>query len=149
MNWQSEALCVFLDSRAGAEILTLQFLSYDTPANTEHKRALSKLLTIAFCSRRTVDVFHDDHDARIVGLDFTPPNISPVGPAIHNDFYCITGSNIPDTAEVVFETPPLSVAITPDLHRPCWVLIKQLPPPCPRVWRSLLRAPGWQATACR
>ena len=35
MNWQSEALCVFLDSTAGTEILTLQFLSYDTPANTE------------------------------------------------------------------------------------------------------------------
>jgi len=146
MNWQSEALCVFLDSTAGTEILTLQFLSYDTPANTEYKRALSKLLTIAFCSRRTVDVFHDDNDARIVGLDFTPPNISPVGPAIHNDFYCITGSNIPDTVEVVFETPPLSVAITPDLRRPYWVLIEQLSATVPAgVCEVFLRAPGWQS----
>jgi hypothetical protein len=146
MNWQSEALCVFVDSTAGTEILTLQFLSYDTPANTEYKRALSKLLTIALCSRRTVDVFHEDNDARIVGLDFTPPNISPVGPAIHNDFYCITGSNIPDTAEVVFETPALSVVITPDLRRPYWVLIEQLSPTVPAgVCEVFLRAPGWQS----
>ena len=111
-----------------------------------HKRALSKLLTIAFCSRRTVDVFHDDNDAEIVGLDFTPPNISPVGPAIHNDFYCITGSNIPDTAEVVFEKPPLSVAITPDLHRPYWVLIEQLSAAVPAgVCEVFLRAQGWQS----
>jgi hypothetical protein len=147
MNWQSEILCIFVGPSSGnTELLTLQFLSSDTLADIEYKRGIIKLLTIALCSRRTVAVSHGDNDARINGLDFTPPNISPVGPAIYNDFYCITGSNIPDTAEVVFETPALSVAITPDLRRPYWVLIEQLSAMVPPDECDVfLRAPGWQS----
>lgn len=147
MNWQSGIVCVFVASSANTtEILTLQFLSYDSPFITEHKRLLIKLLTCALVNRREVRVYHDDQDPRITDIDFVALNISPVGPAIHNDFYNVTGTSIPEDVQVVFESDALSVSVTPDLRRPHWVLIEQLPTSVPIGPCTVsLRGIGWQS----
>lgn len=147
INWQSEIVCLFLTtSPTSSELFTLQFLSSDPPFLTEYKRSLVQLLTAAKMSGREIRVFHNGQDPIIQGVDFLPTNISPVGPAIHSDFYGITGSGIPANAEAVFESGALSIAVTPDLHRSYWVLIEQLPSSIPAgPCTVFLRAPGWQS----
>jgi hypothetical protein len=147
INWQSEIVCVFVTSAVNqSELLTIQFLSNDLPFTTDHKRMLVQLLTAALVSRREVRVFHGDQDPIATGIDFLPPNISPVGPATHNDFYSITGSGLPANAEIVFESGALSIAVTPDLRRPYWLLVEQLPVAIPTgPCTVFLRAPGWQS----
>jgi hypothetical protein len=147
INWFSNIVCAFVTSAPNrSELLTLQFLSSDVPFIIEHKRSMIQLLTAACVNQREIRVFHGDQDPVITGIDFLPPNISPVGPAIHNDFYSITGSSIPDTAEIVFESGVLSVAVTPDLRRPYWVLIEQLPTAIPAgPCTVFLRAGAWQS----
>jgi hypothetical protein len=147
LNWQSDIVCAMVGATASnTELLTVQFLSSDSRAEIEYKRGVVKLLTIALCSRRSVSVFHSDNDSRITGMAFDTPNISPVGPPIHNDFYAITGSNFPDNLEVVFQTPALSIALTPDFQRPFWVLLEQLSPMIPAgPCEVFLRAPGWES----
>ena len=103
LNWQSEIVCVFLGvSMNNTALLMLQFHPSDSVFVLEHKRALVKLLATALTSRRAVAVQHGDSDSLITGVDFELPNISPVGPAIHEDFYGVTGAGIPDTADIVF-----------------------------------------------
>jgi hypothetical protein len=145
--WQAEIVCMFVTTAPNrAELLIVQFLSYDSAFTTGYKRSLVQLLTTAFVSRREVRIFHGDQDPVVTGIDFLPPNISPVGPAIHNDFYSITGRAIPDNAEIVFDSGVLSVAVTPDVRRPHWLLIEQLPAAIPvGPCTVFLRAPGWQS----
>ena len=147
LHFQSEIVCAFLTSSPStSELFTVQFLGSDPPFFTECKRSLVKLLTAARVSGREIRIFHNGQDPVIEGIDFLPTNISPVGPAIHGDFYSITGSGIPANAEAVFESGPLSIAVTPDLHRPHWVLIDELPPSIPAGPSTVfLRAPGWQS----
>jgi hypothetical protein len=149
LNWQSEIVCVFLGaSMNNTALLMLQFHPSDSGFVLEHKRALVKLLATALTSRRAVAVRHGDSDSLITGVDFELPNISPVGPAIHEDFYGVTGAGIPDTADIVFETGALIVTVTPDVRRPYWVFIEQLPASIPAGPALVsLRAPGWQSDA--
>ena len=147
INWLSEIVCAFVTTAPNrSELLTLQFSSSDPPFTIEHKRSMIQLLTAALVSRREIRAFHGDQDPVITGIDFPPPNISPIGPAIHNDFYSITGSAIPDNAEIVFESGALSIAVTPDLRRPHWLLVEQLPAAIPAgPCTVFLRAGAWQS----
>jgi hypothetical protein len=147
ITWQAEVACVFFTSTSNqTEILTVEFRASEPSFSAERKRMLLQLLTAALLSRREVRVFHDDLDPIATGIDFLAPNISPVGPAIHNDFYSITGSGIPPNAEIVFESGALSVTVTPDLLRPYWLLVEQLPAAIPAgPCTVFLRAPGWQS----
>jgi hypothetical protein len=147
MNWQAEILCVFVGTATSAsELLTLQFHPADSASVTEHKRLLVKLLATALLHRREVRVHHGDSDPVVLGVEFLLSNISPVGPAIHNDFYAVTGNNIPSDAVVVFDSPVFSVAVTPDLHRSYWLFIEQLPSAIPEgPCLVFLRAAGWQS----
>lgn len=72
------------------------------------------------------------------------PNISPIGDAVHGDFYSISGSNIPITAQVEFATSSGVVTVTPALVRPHLVFVAQLPNTIPAGRNSVrLTAPSW------
>ncbi|OMC51920.1 hypothetical protein A5742_17430 [Mycolicibacterium fortuitum] len=148
LNWLSEIICIYLGSSLNnAELFTLQFLSSDTEFITEHKRLLSKMLTTALTHRRTIDLIHDDSGV-VTGIDFIAANISPVGPPIHNDFYGITGSDIPGNAQLIFETTTLTVTVTPDFRRPHWVLVERLPAAVPIGPATVsLQSGAWRSDA--
>jgi hypothetical protein len=146
INWLAGILCVFVGTPTAEELLTIQFRAADDAAATERKRGLAKALTTAFVSRRLVSVTHGDSDPAVLGVAFPRPNISPVGPAIHGDFYAVTGSGIPADAEIVFERGFISVILTPDLRRPHWLLVDRLPAIIPAgIARLFLRGAGWQS----
>src|ERR1700704_1633959 len=46
--------------------------------------------------------------------------------AVHNDFFTISGASLPTDVVIEFDTPALTVTITPDLVRPDWVFVAQL-----------------------
>jgi hypothetical protein len=122
------------------------------PGDTEHrlgtKQALVKLLGSALHSRRSVLVGHATNNSEIESVEIEPADISPVCPAIHNDFYSITGSNFPNDVEAVFRSGPLTVTVVPDVRRPHWVVIGQLPPVVPvgRGTVQLRNAAGWASS---
>jgi hypothetical protein len=149
INAVADIVCAFVGpSAANTELLFVQFRSDDSAFAIECKRILVKLLITAALGQREVQVFHGDDDALITAVGFLPMNISPVGPAIHNDFYSVTGSNIPQGVEVVFESVSLLIAVTPDLWRPHWVLIEQLPTSVPEgPCHVFLRAGAWRSEA--
>ncbi len=112
-------MCLFVETApSNQSLFMLQFLAGDSAFVTDHKRQLAKLLTGALASRRRVNVQHEAGQAVVRGIDFLPPNISPVRPAVQGDCYSITGSGIPNAAQVVFETGVSTVTVTPDLRRP-------------------------------
>lgn len=146
ITWQAEALCVMLGTPTAAELLTLEFRASDGAAATAEKRVLAAMLTTALVSRREVRIGRAEGDARITGVGFSWLNISPVGPAIHGDLYAVTGSEIPADAEIVFESGAVSVALTPDLRRPHWLVVEQLPAAIPAgLVRLFLRGAGWRS----
>ncbi len=72
------------------------------------------------------------------------PNISPIGDAIHNDFYAVSGSGLPSNVRLIFDTPSGSVTVTPDFVRPHVAFLAQLPPTVPAGTTSLrLQGPTW------
>ena len=58
-------------------------------------------------------------------------NIMPVGDAIHNDFYSLLGSDIPDDAVLEFSTAVGVIRVTPDFIRPHLALVERLPASLP------------------
>ena len=132
MIWDSQAICVYIGtSMTSSELLTLEFLGSDDPFTIAHKRMLANLLATAFTSGRDVQVGHDDQDARIDTVSFPAADISPVGPAIHGDFYSITGSGFADFVIVIFEKGPIEVPAFAAVRRPHWVMVESLPPNVP------------------
>ena len=128
MIWESEAVCVYVGtSMTSSELLTLEFTSGDDPFTIAHKRMLANLLATGFTSGREVQVGHDDQDARIDTVSFPGAVISPVGPAIHGDFYSITGTDFADPVILIFEKGPIEVAVLPEVRRRHWLMVERLP----------------------
>ncbi|HKI16483.1 MAG TPA: hypothetical protein VKA15_01315 [Isosphaeraceae bacterium] len=65
-------------------------------------------------------------------------NISPVGDPIHDDFYSVAGSGIPDDVVLEFNTSVGVVNVTPDFVRPHLALVGRLPTSIP-VGGAMLR----------
>jgi hypothetical protein len=145
---QSEMVCVYVEYAPGMEALFIvQFLSSDSNFKLEQKRTLVKMVITGFHSRRPISITHNSNDSIILAVELMLLNISPVGPPVHSDFYSITASLIPNDADVVFETAALTITITPDMRRPRWVLIEQLPSAVPIGPATVqLRSPGgWES----
>lgn len=147
INWQANILCVHVGrSMTNTELLTLQFLPEDLSSVTQYKRLVAKLLATALANSLEVAITHADSDPRIDGVLFIHGNISPIGPAIRNDLYAISGSNIPASAMVVFESDTTIVVVAPDVVRPHWLLLEQLPMSVPTGrCEVFLSAPGWMS----
>ena len=62
---------------------------------------------------------------------FPAADISPVGPAIHGDFYSITGTDFADFVFLIFEKGSIEVAVLPDVRRRHWLMVERLPPNVP------------------
>jgi hypothetical protein len=132
MTWQSEAVCVYVGTSAtSAELFTVEFRPSDPPFVIEHKRLMVKLLTTALTSRRDVEITHATQDPIVDGVGFPMANISPVGPAIHNDFYSIAVAGIPDGVDPLvafFSTDLTRHGVSVNLRFAEWVLIDKLEP---------------------
>lgn len=146
--WSDRFVCAQVGSSlSNASLFFVEMRASDSEHKLGTKQALVKLLGSALHSRRSVIVGHAANDSEIENVEFEPADISPVGPAIHNDFYCITGSNFPNDVEAVFRSGPLSVSVVPDVRRPHWVVIGQLPSVVPvgRCTVQLRNASGWMS----
>ena len=144
--WSGGFVCVQVGtSSSNASLLFVEMRASDTEHKLGTKQALVKLLGGALHSRRSVIVGHADNGSEIESVEIEPANISPVGPAIHNDFYCVTGSNIPNDIEVVFRSGPLAITVVPEVRRPHWVVVRQLPSVVPVGFCTvqLRNAAGW------
>jgi hypothetical protein len=106
------------------------------------------LLAQAQSAGYQVRVNHPDDSAEIAWVASVDFDICPIGMAIHNDFYSISGTGIPGDVEVVFESSAVTVAVTPDVVRPHLVFVAELPAAVP-VGRNTVRlqAPAWSSNA--
>jgi hypothetical protein len=144
---QSEMVCVYVEYAPRMEALFIvQFLQSDSAFALEQKRHLAKLVMSGLNTRRPVRIHHDASNSLVLGVELLLQDISPIGPAVHGDFYSVSAGNIPTNANVVFETPATTVTIVPDLRRPEWVLIERLPASIPEGAATVhLAAPGWES----
>jgi hypothetical protein len=142
ITWVGSVVCAWVGSSpAFAELFFLAFNASDSEADLTFKRNAAKLLARSAIAEYPVTITHADGNALIDGVNVGEFDISPVGYAIHNDFYSITGSGIPGDVEVIFDSPPITVAVTPDLIRPHWVVLASLPATIP-VGRNRVRLQG-------
>jgi hypothetical protein len=142
LTWAPTKLCTWVGpSVTSAELFFELFSAFDSEALLGFKRNIGRLLAQAKNAGYQVSIEHSDHSAEIVSASLLGFNISPLGDAIHNDFYSVTGSGIPADVRVVFDNSVSTITVTPDLVRPHWVLIASLPPSIP-VGRNNVRLEG-------
>lgn len=142
LTWAGSILCAWVGPLpTSAELLFLVFESSDTDADLAFKRNVAKLLARAALTGYPVNVRHADQSALIDSVSVGEFNISPVGYAVHDDLYSVTGAGIPTDAEVVFDSATTTVTVTPDLVRPHWVLVATLPAAVP-VGQNRVRLQG-------
>lgn len=121
--------CFFVGpSMQAAEIFYILIDSSDSEAEIAFKCSMITLLVKAQTAGYPVEVVHPNNSAEASSVAAGEFNISPIGQAIHNDFYSVSGSGIPADAVLVFESPGSIVTVTPDLVRPHWVFVSELPP---------------------
>lgn len=139
ISWGASIVCAWIGpSLSSSELLILPFKSSDSEIDLAFKRNLANLLSTAKMAGYPVRVGHPDDSGEIQHASFAEFNISPVGHAVYHDFYSVTGSVIPSDVQVVFDSATMTVSITPDLVRPHWVLINDLPASIP-VGRNMVR----------
>ena len=131
-----------------AELFTITYTSADSAQRRDSKTMMIHLLSQAQSAGYQVRVNHPDDSAEIAWVTSVDFDICPIGMAIHNDFYSISGTGIPSDVEVVFESSAVTVAVTPDVVRPHLVFVAELPAAVP-VGRNTVRlqAPGWSSNA--
>lgn len=128
LTWQAEILCILLALDDGAqELFYIQFLGSDDRSATLGKSLLTKLAAIACASRRPVEIEHDENGAAVRSIAFSQLDLSPIDAAVRGDCYALSGKDFDPDLKVVFENDHLSVAVTPDIVRPHWLLIETLP----------------------
>ena len=137
--WQSNFVCVWIGSSiTSAAVLNLGFGSADSDFVLERKQQLVAALAAALDSGVSVAATHGNSDSEVIAVELQPANIGVVGPAIHADFFSVTGTGFPGDAVVVFQSGSLQVLVTPEVRRPHWLLVGELPAAVPNgrclVW---------------
>jgi hypothetical protein len=145
LTWVSAVVCVYIGtSISSAETFFIEFRSSDTDQLSAFKRSLVVALTRAKIIGYPVSVGHPDDSGEIQDLTFGAFDISPIGPAIHNDSYSVSGTGIPPSVAMIFETGAVKVTVTPDIVRPHWVFIETLPTTVPVGLNTVrLESPTW------
>ena len=148
-TWIGSVICTRIGpSRSNSELLFIEMRRGDSAEVADLKKALSQALAKAQLSRSQLTAFHADDSAEITAVSLAGADISPTGPAIRGDFYAISGSGIPNNAVIVFETDTTIVTVTPELRRPHWVFVSELPAAVPTGAVDVrLQAPGWSSQA--
>jgi hypothetical protein len=142
MTASNATACVFIGpTPTNTELFILQLKTADSSAQRAFKRSMITLLSKAQKAGYKVTVTHPENSAEITQVSFGGFDICPIGSAIHNDFYSISGSGFPDDARVVFESAGSVVTVTPDFVRPQWLFISELSPAVP-VGRNNVRVTG-------
>lgn len=146
---QAPLACVWVGaSPSSAELFFLQIPTGARAADVAFKRAMLDVLVEAQMTGYRVEVGHRDDSAEVTSVTVPSFDICPVGMAIHDDFYAISGAGIPADAEIVFESASLVVTVVPDLVRPHLVLVDRLPAAVPTGRSSVrLEAAGWSSDA--
>lgn len=116
---------------SSTELLFLQFKSTDSLSELTLKKTLVNMLAKCQVIGMKVQVVHPDTSAEITSMTVGAFEISPLGRAVHGDFYTVSSSNIPDDAELVFDSDTATVTVIPDFVRPHFLFIAQLPSSIP------------------
>jgi hypothetical protein len=150
MTWIDCVVSVEVGATLSAAVtFVIRFTAADTGARRAFKQAAINVAVRAQGAGYPVEIIHHTAQTEILSVTVGGFDISPIGLAVHGDFYSVTGANIPADAEVVFETSTLVVTVTPDFARPHWVLIKALPAEIPAGRNDVrLETPGgWRTQA--
>jgi len=141
--------CVYVGpAPTSAEVLIVRFDAVDSTSTLGFKRAMLGLLVRAQVAGYSVSLNHGDADSVITSVETVPANISPIGLAIHGDFYTVSGADIPNDATLVFDSAALTVTVTPDVVRPQFVFVAQLPSSIPLGRNTVhLQGAGWATDA--
>ena len=143
------AACFYVGpSMASAEIFYIVVNSSASEAEIATNLNLLSLVVKAKGAGYPITVSHPDNSGQATGVSAGEFDISPIGQAIHNDFYSVSGSGIPADAVLQFETAASIVTVTPDLVRPHCVFVAELPPVI-ATGRNILRlsAAGWTSNS--
>jgi hypothetical protein len=149
LKWTSGVSAVFIYIGPTATTTTLFFIVFasgDSEATLGFKRNMVYLLEQAQLAGDEVTVVHDASSAEVQQVLLGTFAISPVGEAIHGDFYSVTGAGFPPDARLVFERGGVPVSVTPDLVRPHLLYVSVLPASIP-VGRTLLRVTSASGTS--
>src|SRR5579862_377419 len=131
-----------------AEFFSISIADSDTVAIKTYKRLMISLISGAYTSGFPITVTHDTTSAVIISVNSVAANICPMGPAITNDFYTVSGSNIPPGVQLVFTSATGTVSVTPQVIRPQFVFVSELPAAVPLGRNMLhLQAGGWSGDA--
>src|SRR5580765_7298137 len=88
VTWTPTKLCAWVGaSVASADLFFVLFSAFDNEALLGFKRNIGRLLAQAKNAGYQVTIEHSDHSGEIVSAGLVGFDISPVGDAIHNDFY--------------------------------------------------------------
>jgi len=132
LNLAANAVCVWIGpDPSNVEIFVLEFRPGDGAHALDSKKSLVNLLVKARGAGYEIGISHAPNESMINSISLSGFDISPVGFAIRNDFYSITGSGIPQDAEFVFENDTTVVSIAPDMVRPHWAFLSELPAAVP------------------
>jgi hypothetical protein len=148
-TWTGAVVCTRVGtSQSSSEVLFIEIRGGDSAMVSDYKKAMSHTLANAQVSGIRVSASHADDGAEITAISIPAYDISPLGPAVRGDFYGISGNAIPADASMVFETPTTTVTVTPELRRPHWVFISDLPAAVPLGRLTVrLQAVGWTSDA--
>jgi hypothetical protein len=125
----------------------MAFRSSDHEPLLHCKTIVVNLLVNAFISGYPVEVRYNPN-REIEQATIGPFDISPVGLAIHGDFYSIGAADIPTDVEIVFDSDAMTVAVDPDVVRPHCVFLEALPSEIPLGRNAVyLRAPNWTSAS--
>ncbi len=121
----------------------IAFRSVDREPTLHCKAVMANLLVSAFISGYPIEARYNSN-WEIEQVTVGAFDISPVGPAIHGDFYSIGGVDIPPDVEIVFDSDTMTVAVDPDMVRPHCVFLTALPSEIP-LGRNVvsLRSANW------
>jgi hypothetical protein len=132
VTWSGSFACAFVgNSPTSTELLFLVFGNTNTAAELDWKKSMAHLLAISACYQWPVTIGHADTNAMIEWISLDMFDISPVGSAIHDDLYSVTGSGFPVNAVLVFDSPTATVIVTPDYRRPHLLVVALLPSAIP------------------
>jgi hypothetical protein len=151
IRWDSDLILTTVCAEIGpapdsAELFVLTMRHDDAEFVLAFKKSIASLLAKAHMGGHQVSVEHAEEDAIITSASIGGQNISPVEQAVHGDFYCISGKDIPDDVEIVFTSDALEVTVTPNFVRSHLVFVAELPSQVPIGHNVVqLRASGWSS----
>lgn len=128
LNLADNGVCAWIGPQPNdTEVFLVAFDDNDEPHALDCKKSMVGMLVKAKGAGYEVQAHHESDQSVIEAITLPGYDISPVGHAIRKDFYSVTGSGFPDDVEITFESEWISVTVVPDLVRPHWIFLAELP----------------------